>query len=68
MEQQKLRLIIQGKLKHITFVMAMKEHFGTLPGQTLMDFAKELKALDQDDRAYFINELRTVGYDATKVS
>lgn len=53
-------------LKHVTFIMACREFFGLLPGQTLQDFAKEIRALSEAERANFIEMFRSVGFDATK--
>ena len=52
----------------VTFVAACKNFFGMLPGQTLQEFAKELKALTPDDKAELIVLFRSVGIDASKVS
>jgi hypothetical protein len=56
------------ELKHCTFIMACREFFGMLPGQTLQDFAKEVKELSPAERTQFIEMFRTVGYDATKTA
>lgn len=45
-----------------SFVSAMMDYFGKLPGQTTMDFANELKALNTDDREEFKRLLKDVGY------
>lgn len=55
-------------LKHCTFIMACREFFGHKPGQTLQEFAAEVRALTAEDRQAFIAMFRTVGYDATKTS
>ena len=54
------------ELKNCTFIMACREFFGMLPGQTLQEFAKEVRELTTDEKKYFIELFRTVGYDATK--
>jgi len=46
-----------------SFVKACAEFFGRKPGQTLADFAAELKALSPKDRADMIGWFQTVGYD-----
>lgn len=46
-----------------TFVVAMKEFFGLLPGQKLTDFMVELKALNDNDKAYFQKGLEQNGYE-----
>jgi hypothetical protein len=53
-------------MKHVTFIMACREFFGIKTGQTLQDFAAEVRSLTQEDKAYFIELFKTVGYDATK--
>jgi len=53
-------------LKNCTFIMACREFFGMLPGQTLQEFAKEVRELTTDEKKYFIELFTTVGYDATK--
>ena len=51
------------ELKNCTFIMACREFFGMLPGQTLQEFAKEVRELTVDDKKYFIELFKTVGYD-----
>jgi hypothetical protein len=46
-----------------SFLGAMKHYFGTLPGQSVLDFGKEVKALSADDRAFYENGLRSLGYN-----
>lgn len=48
-----------------TFMVAMREFFGLLPGQTSMEFGKEIVRLSKDDRAYFTAELAKVGINVT---
>lgn len=48
-----------------SFVSAMKEYFGFLPGQTLKEFGAELKALSDDERDYFYNGLKAVGVECS---
>lgn len=48
--------------KPATFTAAMKDFFGLLPDQKLMDFASELKTLDAADREYFRKGLIQNGY------
>ena len=45
-----------------TFAAQMKLFFGILPGQTISDFMKELKALDANDRVYFTDLLNKADY------
>lgn len=54
--------------KPTTFTAAMKDFFGLLPEQKLMEFAAELKTLSAEDREYFRKGLVQNGYpipDAT---
>ena len=55
-------------LKQMTFVAACGQFFGLLPGQTLMEFALELKKLAPVDKEELIKLFVTVGIDATKIS
>lgn len=43
------------------FSVACKEFFGFQPGQTLSEFMVELRALTEEDRAYFIREFEKAG-------
>jgi hypothetical protein len=56
------------EIKTMTFIMACRTFFGTKPGQTLQDFAAEVRALTAEDRAEFIRMFYTVGIDATKTA
>ena len=47
-----------------TFTAAMREQF-SLPGETAMDFMKQLKALDANDKAYFYRELKKAGIECS---
>lgn len=53
-------------LKSMTFVAACNSHFGRKPGQSLAEFAAELKALPDKDRAELIEMFKTIGIDAAK--
>ena len=55
-------------LKMMTFVQACKFFFGSLPGQSLMDFAQELRALTPNDKLELIEMFKAIGIDATKVN
>ncbi len=46
-----------------SFTKACKEYFGYKPGQNLGAFMEEIKALTEDDRAYFKREFVKVGYE-----
>jgi hypothetical protein len=45
------------------FVKAVKEFFGLLPGQTLLQFGAELKALTYEDKQEIAQGLRAIGID-----
>ncbi len=47
----------ENNMSESTFTAAMREQF-SLPGETAMDFMKQLKALDANDKAYFHRELQ----------
>lgn len=49
-------------MEKVTFTKAMMQFFGKLPGQTLGQFAEELKALTAEDRAYFKAGLEQNGF------
>ena len=49
--------------KPVSFAIAAKDFFGLLPGQRVADFAVELKALTEADRAEMTEDLRAVGYN-----
>lgn len=52
-------------IKKCGFVVAMRYFFGPKEGETLQDFAAELKQLTPQDRADFIAMLPSVGYEVT---
>lgn len=49
----------------MTFTKAMMDFFGRLPGQSVGDFANELKALTVVDREYFKREFRKINIEIT---
>lgn len=49
--------------KKMTFMAACRDYFGMLPGQTSLDFGKEIKALTTDDRAEIKAGLEKLGYE-----
>lgn len=53
-------------LKHTSFVGACREFFGIKSGQTLQEFAAELRQLTPEDKAEMVQLFRQVGLDATK--
>jgi len=63
-----MKLEDMGEMKSTTFIGACRQFFGLKPGQTLKDFADEIKTLTPQDKLDLIAMFRTVGYDATKVS
>jgi hypothetical protein len=50
-------------MPQIGFVKAMKDYFGLQPGQTILQFGAELKALSYDEKLDFAQSLRSVGID-----
>ena len=53
-------------MKQMPFAAAMKDYFGFKPGQTLTEFALELRALNPADKEWFKTNLATVGYEIVK--
>jgi hypothetical protein len=49
-------------MEPMSYVKAMKDFFGFKPGQSLMEFAAELKALTPADKLEFIEGLKQNGY------
>ena len=52
-------------MKEMSLVMALKDYFGMKPGQTSMDFLKEVKELTDEDKIWFRDNLPSVGYKIT---
>lgn len=50
-------------MSRTSFVKAMKDFFGLLPGQTVSQFAAELKALSHEGKLDFAAGLRACGID-----
>jgi hypothetical protein len=50
-------------MPQIGFVKAMKDYFGLLPGESVMQFGAELKALTEADKQNFATGLRAIGID-----
>src|SRR6267154_1569946 len=48
-------------MKKMTFLTAMRDYFGSKPGQTAMEFMQEIKALNTAEREWFKQNLSTVG-------
>ena len=44
-----------------TFIGAMRRHVGQRPGQSLGDFAQEIRGLDANDRRYFTEQFNNMG-------
>ena len=53
-------------MKNCTFIVACREFFGLKTGQTLQEFAAEIRQLTPGDKAELVELFKTVGYDATK--
>ena len=50
-------------MPQIGFIKAMKDYFGLLPGQTILQFGAELKALSYEEKLDFAQGLRSIGID-----
>jgi hypothetical protein len=50
-------------MPQVGFVKAMKDYFGLRPGQTVMQFGAELKALSYEEKLDFAQGLRSIGID-----
>ena len=50
-------------MSQIGFVKAMKDFFGPLPGQSIMQFGAELRALSHEEKLDFAQGLRSIGID-----
>ncbi len=48
-------------MPQIGFVKAMKDFFGPLPGQSVMQFGAELRSLSHEEKCEFAKELRSIG-------
>jgi hypothetical protein len=44
-----------------SFVKAMKDFFGLLPGQTVLQFGAEIRALSYEEKLDFVQGLRSLG-------
>lgn len=49
-------------MKEMTFMAACKEFFGLKPGQTSLDFGREIKELTTEDRHEIAKGLEAHGY------
>lgn len=54
--------------KKLTFMQACRDYFGLLPGQTSLDFGKEVKALNDKDREEIAKGLEKQGYEILAVT
>lgn len=54
-------------MKKMTFIQSMKDYFGLREGKTNIDFMQEIKALSDEDKAWFRAELPKVGYEIVAV-
>ena len=50
-------------MKKLSFVNACRETFGQKPGQTLSDFAKEIKAAREADPNFWTREFAKIGIE-----
>jgi hypothetical protein len=50
-------------MQQIGSVKAMKDYFGLLPGQSVLQFGSELRALSHEEKLDFANGLRSLGID-----
>ncbi len=50
------------EMREMSFVLACKDYFGFKEGQTMMEFAGELKALTAQDKDDLSRYFETVGY------
>jgi len=50
-------------MPQIGFIKAMKDFFGPLPGQSVMQFGAELRTLSYDEKVDFAKGLRAIGID-----
>ena len=48
-------------MSQIGFVKAMKDYFGLLPGQTVLQFGAELRARSHEEKLDFAEGLRSIG-------
>lgn len=53
-------------MKVCTFIVACREFFGLKPGQTLQEFAAEIRQLTPTDKSELTELFKSVGYDASK--
>ncbi len=53
-------------MKRMTFVAAIKDYFGPHPDD--VPLLNELKALTSEDRTWFKENLKTVGYEIVAVN
>lgn len=51
------------EMKKLTFMAACKDYFGLKPGQTSLEFGKEIKELSQADREEIKAGLESQGYE-----
>ena len=50
----------------MSFIVACKKFFGMKIGQSLTDFANEIKAISDKEKAELTHEFQTVGIEITK--
>ena len=54
-----------GEEKKKSFTAAMKEYFGLQPGQSIMDFGKEVAKLSYEEKVEFCEMLRSIGVNCS---
>lgn len=55
-------------METMSFIAACRKFFGTKPGQSLQEFAAEVRALTDKDKTDLIEMFKTVNIDATKTA
>lgn len=55
-------------MKQMSFAAAMKDYFGYLPNGNAASFMQELRALNEEDRKWFRDNLPKVGYEIVQVA
>ena len=57
-----------SEIKRMSFVLAMKDYFGMREGETTMGFLQELKALSDEEKQWFRENLPKVGYEIAAIT
>lgn len=48
-------------MKEVSFLIACREFFGLKPGQSNIEFAREVRGLDEKDKAEIASEFERLG-------